>query len=491
MKSLYLWPESPALSLLALWLASVVLLWAAREPMLQVLKGLGKGLEAGLRGLALWCQETAERLAQKSRTALLAAGELELQSRISRELLRIDACFSEKLGQYSTLHRRLDDLLLRLEADYESCGNSPPEVPGWAGAVEAVAAIPDSADPNVRKVLEGIRESMQDAERRALKSYREDTSRRHGILGKMRPDWKQVRSLGARMRDAVARAIQTTAKIDRYVDEYQGLVKDREAAAHSQTYSAIKPFLVSLLVIGVALGGAFINFQLIALPMAELVPAGARLGGVPVATVSALVIVLMEVALGIFLMDMLGITDLFPKLATLAPSRRRLILGLSLSGLFFLAGVESSLAVLREQIVAADAALKLSLAGAAGQVVAEPATSKVPVIGQAVLGFVLPWILALVAIPLEMLLESGRHVLASLAVLALLAVGSGVRVAAHAATSLASALPGVYDVYVAIPLRLERLAREAGAGAAGRRARPRAGSRGGSADPDVDDAEVA
>ena len=73
--------------------------------------------------------------------------------------------------------------------------------------------------------------------------------------------------------------------------------------------------MTSLIVLAVALGGAFINFQLIALPMSELVPAGARIGGLPVATVSALVIVLMEVALGIFLMDMLGITELFPKLS--------------------------------------------------------------------------------------------------------------------------------------------------------------------------------
>jgi hypothetical protein len=223
--------------------------------------------------------------------------------------------------------------------------------------------------------------------------------------------------------------------------------------------------------------------------MAELVPAAARLSGVPVATVSALVIVLMEVALGIFLMDMLGITDLFPKLATLAPSRRRLILGLSLAGLFFLACVESSLAILREQIVAADAALKLSLAGAAGQIVAEPATSAVPGIGQAVLGFVLPWILALVAIPLEMLLESGRFVLANLAVLALAAVGSGARALAHAASALAGALPGAYDVYVAIPLRLERLAREARERGSRRAAAPAA--RGAGTEPAVGEAEVA
>ena len=66
--------------------------------------------------------------------------------------------------------------------------------------------------------------------------------------------------------------------------------------------------------------------------------------------------------------------------------------------------------MLRESIAEADSALKLSLSGEETRVVAETASSQIPVIGQAVLGFVLPWILAMVAIPLEMLLDSGRHV---------------------------------------------------------------------------------
>jgi hypothetical protein len=475
MDTLYLWPDRPVLSLLVVWMLSAVFLWAARDPMLEMLRGLSRNLEKGFEAAAAWCLTAATNLRERSREALRAAGEIELRNRISRELLRIDASYSERLGQYSKLHRKVDDLIQHMEADYEACGDSPPEVPGWAGAVEAVSAIPDSADPNVKKVLEGIRESMQDAEKRALKTYKEDTARRQSVLGGMRPVWKEIRVLSARMADSVARVIQTSARIGRYLDEHEAFAADRESEARAANYSAIKPFRISLIVIGVALGGALINFQLIELPMSELVPAGARIGGIPVATVSALVIVLMETALGVFLMDMLGITDLFPNLATIAQSRRRLILGLSLAGLFFLAAVESSLAVLREQIVAADAVLKMSLAGGAGEVVASPAHSSVPVIGQAVLGFVLPWILAMVAIPLEMLVDSGRHVVAQLAVAVLVTLGNAVRILGHTLSSLAGALPGIYDVYVAVPLRIERMLQGARGGSGTR-------SRGGHSD---------
>ena len=85
----------------------------------------------------------------------------------------------------------------------------------------------------------------------------------------------------------------------------------------------------------------------------------------------------------------------------------------------------------------------------------ETASSSIPVIGQAVLGFVLPWILAMVAIPLEMLLDSGRHVVTRI-VLALQGVGVLGRAGAHAATKLAAMLVAVYEIYVSIPTKIER-----------------------------------
>jgi hypothetical protein len=423
--------------------------------MLQMLRGLGEALQHGFERSSTRCREIAGSLRERSRESLLAAGTLELQGKLDREFHRIDEGFSKKLEKYSGLHRRLDDLLLELDADYKQCGEAPPELPGWTSAVESIANIP-AGDPNVHKVLEGIRKSLHDAERKALQSYRDESGRRHKILGKMSGAWRDVRSLMTRMKDAVSRALETATRINGYVEEYEKLHQEREEAARARVYSAFKLFAVSLIVLGIAAGGAFINFQLIALPMSELVPAGARIGGVPVSTVSALVIVLMEAAVGFFLMDMLGITDLFPKLAGIPAERRRLILAIAFAGLFFLAAVESSLAILREQIVEADAALKLALAGSAETAVAKASQSRIPVIGQAVLGFILPWILAMVAIPLEMLLDSGRHVFAAVVAGALALTGALLSAVGHVLHTIFQMLPNLYDVYVAVPLRIER-----------------------------------
>jgi hypothetical protein len=134
-----------------------------------------------------------------------------------------------------------------------------------------------------------------------------------------------------------------------------------------------------------------------------------------------------------------------------------LILGVSLVGLFCLASVEASLAVLREHIVGAENALRESLAGTAPIAAAQSTTSMIPVVGQAVLGFVLPWILALVAIPLETMFDTAGTALVSIAAPALQAVGSLVRLASYAMRSVLGVVQALYDVYIALPLSLARM----------------------------------
>ena len=465
MEMMYLWPENTIASLFVLWAASVIFLWAARSAMLRLIQGLGGGLADGFTAIARTCARVADDLRERNRKVLLAAGTRDAQGRLDRELARVDAGFSAQLGQYGSLQRRLDDTLLALETDYQGCGVAPPDVPGWASAIKAIANIPMTGDPNIQKVLDGIRHSSAEAEKKALRAFREDSAKRHKILGSMLPAWKGIRGLLAKMQDSVSQALESSTRINAFVDDYEKVRRGEDETARALTFSAVKFFLVAAGVLAIAFGAAFINFQLIALPMSELVPAGARVGGFPVASISALVIVLMETVLGIFLMEMLGITDLFPKLQSIAPSRRKLVLGVSLAGLFFLASVESSLAVLREQIVEAETALKLSLAGEESRLVTRASDSLIPVVGQAVLGFVLPWVLALVAIPLEMLLDSARHVLGSLGVLLLEGVGHLASAGAQAARSLARIVTQLYDVYIAIPLRIEQAMRNhSGAG---------------------------
>jgi hypothetical protein len=155
-------------------------------------------------------------------------------------------------------------------------------------------------------------------------------------------------------------------------------------------------------------------------------------------------------------MEALLISSIFPQIAGMTTGKRRIILFASLLGLFFLASVEAALAVLREHIAETNAATAQALAGKAMEVVSG-GNSNITVIGQAVLGFVLPWILAMVAIPLEMLIESGQHVLGKILILLLNVLGYLIGALGYLFSILMKAVIHIYDAYIIIPVQIGNL----------------------------------
>jgi hypothetical protein len=427
METIYFWPDRPALSLFVLWGLSVAVLWAARAPMFELIERLGKNLEELFGASGRSCKVLAEALYERSRTALLAAGGLGLQAKLEQEFHRIESGFSERLGHYSGLQRRVDDLLQALEEDYRKSGESPPEVPGWTAAVESIAGVPHADDPNVHMILESVRNALDEAQKKALHLYRADTAERHGILDRMRSLWKEVAVLQERMSETLTRALETASRVNGYVDEYSRVRNDDREAARALAYSASKTFAVALFVVGVVVACGFVSFQLIVAPISQLLP-DATLLGASLAKLSAGVIVLVHLALGVFVMDGVGVTELLPRLAALPGPRRRRLLGSALGGLLVLACIEGALAGVGE-----------------GHGLAER-----------MLGFVLPWLGALAAVPVGTLLDSGRHVGVALAAWLVGGAGSLSFLLAHGVRAVANVLPSAYDVYVSVPLRIER-----------------------------------
>src|SRR4051794_7041336 len=455
MDSLYLWPANPAASLLVLAIVAQVFLYAARHPMHRAFAALGRLLSGGFRVGARFCRSVSTAIAQRDREMLADAGKGDAEARIAREFRRIEGTYSKELSRYPDLHRRMDEVTAKIDGDYKECGLAAPTPPGWAEATAAVAKMEGSGDRVVTKLLEEIHRTAKDAEKKALSEVRETNSKRHKILSGMAPMWKELKNLVVESGRSVTKALESTKRIDGYMESYEKIRKSEPKAIRAVGWASTQLFVVSLLVLAVAIGGAFVNFNLIALPMSELVPSGSRIGGMPVSTVAALVVVLMEVAAGVFAMEMLGVTSFFPKLELLPKSRRRMILTVALGGLFMLACIEASLAILREQIVESSSALKASLAGAS--VVADTATSRIPVIGQAVLGFILPWILAMVAVPLETMISTGGHIVLCV-VAGLLHVGGMLaRFLGHACKYLLEAARHVFDIYIVIPMQVQKM----------------------------------
>ena len=435
-------------------LLSQIVLFAGRDAIRRALRSFGQAASGPLRAFGMWCKKHAQALVAHSKELLLEAGRAAQERKIEREFVRIKEGFSRELRHYPELHQKLATGAEKLNADLEKSQDMPPPPPGWSAAVESIAKLPELPDKSSRKILEEIKSHAISAEKKAQREYQDAAAERHKVLHGLAPVVKDIHGTLRQTHGAVSRVLDVTQKVDAQIERYEQIRQGDEAARRSIAADAVVTFIISLIVTLVAIGGAFVNFQLIALPMAELVPTTSRVGGMGVAQIAALVLVLMEAAAGLFLMEAIGITELFPRLQTLTRDKRRLIFGMAFLSLFIFAAIEASLAILREQIVEADMALKATLSGHKPE---RSSLSLIPVVGQAVLGFVLPWLLALVAVPLEMLVTSGRHVGTIAVAFVLGFLGLASRILGRCLWFIAKGLSAIFDVYIAVPLLFERM----------------------------------
>ena len=454
MESFYFMPDMPGVSI-AIWVvSSMIFLFFARDPMHKMIQALSDATAGGLRKMAMWTQKTAQAMNEKDRKVLLESGMAKIQGEILQEFHKIDTANTKTLTGYPKLQLKLDENISQLERDYKECGQITPEAPGWSEVIESIARVQGSSgDRIIEKMLSEIHKSAMAGEKKALSEFRDVAAKRHKILGSMAPIWKRVEKIGKDVSKQVDRVIENSRNMENYMDQYEKIARGEPQSIDLLSSKVTKLFIISSIVIFIGLIGAFVNFNLIALPMSELVPAGVRVAGLAVSEISALVIVALELVLGIFLFEAMGVTHTFPQIANMTRGKRKIILYGSLFGLLFLSLVEASLAILREHLAEAKTLLDISLAGGVAEI-AESVTGNITVIGQATLGFVLPWILAVIAIPLEMFIEASQHAFARIYTIF-------ITLLCHIANAIAYLIEGffkilihVFDIYIIVPLQI-------------------------------------
>jgi len=451
------WPENPAVSVLVLALLAMLFLYAARKPMHGLIQSLGRTAMGPLRLGARWLNGAADRMAYRNRAVLLAHGRQEVETRIEREFERIGALVTRELQGYPTLQRKLLDEITRVEEDYRKCGEVPPPPPDWVEAVTAMSNV-KNGNEMVMRVLEEIQRSVNAIHDKALAEYRKSYESRHKILEGFMPFWRSLDKTLGRVDRNIGSLHQSAAAVDAQMEKYEQIVAGNDKAESMLTVSAFTQFAIAALVLVVAAGGAFINFKLIALPMSEMVGAGDYItASLRTSEVAALVIILVEASMGLFLLEALRITHLFPRIANLNDVMRRRILWIALTLLVTLAGVEAALALMRDMLIADKQALLQSLATAPQPAVTDGWVGRIPTAGQMLLGFMLPFALAFIAIPLESLIHSGRTVGGVLATSLVRVAAFALRLAGNVARHASRVLVNLYDVAIVIPLLVERL----------------------------------
>src|SRR5256884_9163519 len=138
----------------------------------------------------------------------------------------------------------------------------------------------------------------------------------------MMPDWRLIQETLGRVNKSVASVIERSLVIDRHMQDYETIVHGEDRALSVLSSSSLVHFFVSMLVLGVATAGAAVNFTLIARPMAEMVGGTTFIGIFRTADIAALVIIMVEISMGLFLMASLPITRLIPLIGRLSDKMR-------------------------------------------------------------------------------------------------------------------------------------------------------------------------
>ena len=449
------WPAVSAGILLVLLVAA---LYFARDTAHQAIQASAAALAQGLRVASHSVAHAQARLAARNREVLLAAGREAKERVVEREFIRIADTVRKDLSGYPDMHRRLSEAIRRIEEDQEKAVEVPPEAPGWAQAVKVVANL-DARNAGA-EILSDIHKSMVKAHAEAMDDYRKASSARHSLLRRMMPDWRLIQETLGRVNKSVESVIGRAHAIDRQMQEYEAIVRGEDRAASVLSSSSIVYFFVSALVLAVATAGTAVNFTLIARPMAEMVGGTNYIGTWRTADVAALVIIMVEISMGLFLMESLRITRLFPVIGALSDKMRVRMMITTFMILLLMASIEAGLAYMREVLLLDEMATNALLRGDnTGALVNSHLW--ITTAAQMGMGFVLPFALVFVAIPLETFVHSLRTVVGLLGIALLQALALLLRLLSNASRHLGGIAKRLYDLPLFGPLWIETRMREA------------------------------
>jgi hypothetical protein len=443
------WPAVSAVILLTLL---VVALYLARRTAHQAIRAITDALGRGLRLASHAVARGEERLAARNREVLLSAGREAKERIVEREFVRVGDSVRKDLAHYPTLHRALSESIIRIEEDQEKAVEVPPEAPGWVQAVKVIANL--DAKNGGTEILEDIHKSMIRAHSEAMDNYRKASGERHALLRKMMPEWRRIQETLGRVNKNVEIVLERALAIDRHMQEYDDIVRGEDRAVSILSSSSLVYFFVSALVLSVAAAGAAINFTLIARPMAEMVGGTSFIGNFRTADIAALVIIMVEISMGLFLMESLRITRLFPVISALSDKMRRRMMFVTFVILLLMASIEAGLAYMREVLLQDELATSAMLRGD-GVAAAVNEHLWITTAAQMGMGFILPFALVFVAIPLETFIHSLRTVLGLIGIGFMRALSLLLRVLGNGMRHIGTLAERLYDLPLFVPLWIE------------------------------------
>ncbi len=401
----------PLVAALLLFLAVSFVLWLAREQAHGLLRSVFEEVAALLGRAAQVLMRHAE--AVRARAVQLATEHFltQLERRVRKEHGKLEHVLEKEVREYPTIHRSIAGLVEDYDRLYKQAHEPvdvapPKELERLSQHLEDAHRAGEPRE--VVRALEKLRKSMEKNHQRALGWSKREAKRRRKALAKLKAPVKRMQKRLDRLAKIMGDLESALARATRTFEEAIQYLEDRDQLERAAQHSLLTQFLIAAFFFALAAGGSVVNFLLIQRPMAEMVGGGLSVFGVDVSFFAAIVIICVELTAGVVFMDAAGISHVLPQAEQWSTElRRRVMIGAGVL-LLLMAGVEAGLAVMREYLVAQDVQTRALLAGEAAQGAEDRFWGVFPVAVQAAMGFVLPLVLALAAIPLDALFHTGR-----------------------------------------------------------------------------------
>ena len=424
------WSDYPIAAVAILLIVGIAVLYLSRRTSHRLIERVSRGGYRSARLLARACTALAARIDTRNREVMLAL-QMEITRRqLEREFQRVAAAVEQDMTKFQHLERSINEHINLMGEDFERSAQVPPAPPGWVEAVDAIAKLQTETNPEpVGRVLQDIHSSVLDQQREVMREYRWAVNARHKILADLRPLWsgvsKQVATVGRDSRDLLARA----HRIDTQMAAFRELCANRSDV---RVESFLARWLMALALSAVALILAALNVNLLAAPLAVLVP---EPGISSLLTAVAFTLAVMAAAL--VLSEATQVSRLLPLIGGLPRRSRAAMVALSCVLLLAIATGEALL-------------LESSVGGRAAGIGSSAAW------GAASAGFVVPLLLALLSPALEAFLATSRPVLASAAAAVLSVLAVLLRLSGRVWLELGRLAHQLYELLLFFPLAIEQ-----------------------------------
>lgn len=429
-----LWDGLPWLSVLTWLLLVLGLLTLVRPVVVTVSRQVFRVVRHALIRLASRAQKLAGRIQVRNSMLVMTLGRQFMERQINRQTLQLQEALTQDLAQVEPQGAQLSKLIERMEDDYAATREPVSEPPEWYRAAEGLleSKAAQAGNRTLEHLLQQLHGRVQSESRHARQDYRRAITERHQLLSQFLPYWRRLLRMQGDIGQGVRRIEHRAERLEQLLEHYAGLATDSPRSLHHAVGSVLVHFTVAVVVMVAVLVlavGSFWSFSAGTQLILPQVSAG-NVFMMSIALMSA------QVLTGMVLLEAMQVTRLFRAFWTIDDRVTRWLR----SGAFLAMILWSVLNVLLAYLAtgAEQAIFGLASESANGVLVV-----------RLLLAGLTPWVLMLVVIPLEPLLNGLRIISGQLLVWGVAVVGAALRLLSLLTWLFEQLWLGLYDLICA------------------------------------------